>query len=351
MTTATAGRPLGAGGWGRLAWPAWRPHRAALTALAVLSVVLAAVMLAAALLGQAHYATLVRDHCLSGDVQVRCGPPAAGFPRLDISYYPVAVALAAWILPVLAAVFLGAPLLAREYERGTARFTWTQGTSRTSWLLASLATLAVPVVAGAAVLGALAEWSLQPFEAMAVASRWKEFFDATPLTLAAWALFALLLGVAAGAVLRRVVPAMAVAGGAVAALVLVNAYQLHDVLLNTGAILTRVRLLAPQAYPPAVNADRFFFILPVAGVRSGSWIVDGWVRNRNGHRMTDPAIDRLWSSEKPQAWLASQHATAWIRYQPGGHFWALQGLETGVLLALALALAAATVVLIRRSST
>ena len=53
----------------------------------------------------------------------------------------------------------------------------------------------------------------------------------------------------------------------------------------------------------------------------------------------------------PEAWVASHDASAWIRYQPGGHHWALQGLESGALLVLSLVLAASTLFLVRRSST
>ena len=104
-------------------------------------------------------------------------------------------------------------------------------------------------------------------------------------------------------------------------------------------------------WPAPVNAGQFFCALDVARVRSGSWIVDGWVQDRNGHRLTDPVIDRLWGTKDPLAWLTSHDATAWIRYQPGGHYWALQGLESGALLVLALVPAVVTVLVVRRSST
>jgi hypothetical protein len=354
VTAATVGQPIGTGGWGRLAWPVWRQHRAGLIGFTVVSAMFAAAMLWAGLRGQAHYVALARYHCLGSRQLARCGPLLSSFPWLANSNYPIAVTWVARVLPVLAGVFLGAPALAREYERGTARFAWTQGTSRTRWVLASLALLAVPVVAVAAGLGALAEWSLQPFEALAEASRWEDLFETTPLTLAAWALFALLLGVTAGAVLRRVVPAMAVAGGAIATLVLVNAWKLHGLLLTTGAVVTRTRLLADQLYAlPLINSEQFFFGGSLARAPAGSWVLDGWFAGRNGHRLTGAALNPLYllKARQQQAWVGRHHVSVWISYQPGHHYWALQGLESSVLLILALTLAAATVVLIRRSST
>lgn len=354
MTAATAGRPYTAGGWGRLAWPAWRQHRAGLAGFAVVSGVLAAVMLWAALAGHAHYTALVRDHCPGSRQLARCGPLLGDFPWLENSNYDIAVTWMARAGPVLAGVFLGAPALARDYERGTARFTWTQGTSRTRWALANMLVLAVPVVAVSAGLGALAIWSLQPLTALGQASRWQGSFDGTPVTLAAWMLFAFLLGVTIGAALRRVVPAMAATGGAVTVLVLVNAWRLHGLLLTTGAVVSRTRLLAGQFYTlPLTNVATYFFGGSVARAPAGSWVLDGWFADRGGHRLTGAALNPLYARKAPQqqAWVASQHASVWISYQPGRHFWVLQGLEGGVLLVLALALAVTAVVLIRRSST
>ena len=353
MTAATVGHPLRTGGWGRLAWPAWRQQRAGLVGFAAMSGVLAAAMLWAALRGQAHYATLTRDHCLGSSQLARCGPLLGSFPWLVNSTYPTAVTWVARVLPVLAGTFLGAPALAREYERGTARFAWTQGTSRTRWALVTLALPAVPVAAIGAALGALATWSLRPFEALGQASRWQDNFDSTALTLAAWALFAFLLGTAAGAALRRVVPAMAVTGGAAVILVLVAARKLHGLLLAIGPVVTRTALLSgPYHALPLTNGAEYFFGGSVARVPAGGWVLDGWFAGRNGHRLTGAALDPLYRLKTPQqqAWMASHHASAWISYQPGGHFWVLQGLDTGVLLALALALAAATMFLVRRSS-
>jgi hypothetical protein len=46
------------------------------------------------------------------------------------------------VLPALAGLFVGAPLLARELEQGTHRFAWTQGVTRRRWLLSKTALLA-----------------------------------------------------------------------------------------------------------------------------------------------------------------------------------------------------------------
>ena len=46
-------------------------------------------------------------------------------------------------------MFVGAPLLAREYSSGTARFAWTQGAGRTRPTVAKLILLGLAVLASA----------------------------------------------------------------------------------------------------------------------------------------------------------------------------------------------------------
>lgn len=69
------------------------------------------------------------------------------------------VVWALYVLPALAGMDLGAPLVAAELERGTNRLAWTQGASRTRWLVArgglALAAAIVPVVAVVAVVAVM----------------------------------------------------------------------------------------------------------------------------------------------------------------------------------------------------
>jgi hypothetical protein len=53
------------------------------------------------------------------------------------------------VFPVLIGTFIGAPLLAREMETGTFRYTWTQGFGRWRWTLAKLVALGLAVTAAA----------------------------------------------------------------------------------------------------------------------------------------------------------------------------------------------------------
>ena len=66
------------------------------------------------------------------------------------------------VIPPLLGAFVGAPVLARELETGTFRFTWTQGFGRARWTVATLAPLALAVTVLAGAFGFLFSWCYGP---------------------------------------------------------------------------------------------------------------------------------------------------------------------------------------------
>jgi len=109
-----------------MAWVVWRQHRAALTWLGALLLALGTTMLVAGIELHRLYAAEIRHGCVGSSAwsavcRPRQTPFAVGWP---LSYSNMVV-LAMQAVPVIIGVFLGAPLLAREYTAGTVRFTWT----------------------------------------------------------------------------------------------------------------------------------------------------------------------------------------------------------------------------------
>jgi hypothetical protein len=113
-------------------------------------------------------------------------------------------------LPLLVGAFIGAPLISRELEQGTYLLAWTQGVPRRRWLLAKLAMLGGLSVLGFAALAGLMAWWSAPVDPLV--GPWLTF-DARGLVPFAYAFFALALGVAAGAIVRQTVGAMAATAG------------------------------------------------------------------------------------------------------------------------------------------
>ncbi len=140
--------------------------------------------------------------------------------------FPISVPTAIAAVFALTGMVLGAPLLGREYEQGTFRFAWTQGAGRMRWCAGQLNLLGGLIVLTAAGTGALASWALSPYSPAGASRIWlRAQFGVSGLT-AGWALLAFLLGVLAGAVIRRVMPA--VAATAIALITLFGWYRIYS---------------------------------------------------------------------------------------------------------------------------
>lgn len=127
-----------------------------------------------------------------------------GFLRIYLSWLPV--------LPMAIGIFWGAPLLTAEYTHGTTRLAWTQSVSRTQWLVVKLGFLSFLVIVSGLAYGAMIQAWLNVFDDIEGADRFGDlaFFSMTGVAAAAWWLFGFLLGVAAGAVVKKTLPAMAI---------------------------------------------------------------------------------------------------------------------------------------------
>src|SRR5262249_49426741 len=102
----------------------------------------------------------------------------------------------------------GAPLISREIEGGTHRLAWTQSISRRRWLLVKVAMLATAVLIGIAGVTAVLQWWTAPLMATEPQRFDPGIFDLLGLLPAASALAALGLGVAAGALTKKLLPAL-----------------------------------------------------------------------------------------------------------------------------------------------
>lgn len=120
------------------------------------------------------------------------------------------------VVPVAIGVFWGAPLVAAEYERGTTKLAWTQSISRLRWLGVKLGFLAVLATLGGLAFGTMVQRWVEVFPTdrgdTAFTSRFDNpvLFAMTGVAPGAWWLFGFVLGTAAGALIRKTLPAIAV---------------------------------------------------------------------------------------------------------------------------------------------
>ncbi|MEV7553403.1 ABC transporter permease [Amycolatopsis sp. NPDC089917] len=120
------------------------------------------------------------------------------------------------VVPVAIGVFWGAPLVAAEYERGTTKLVWTQSISRFRWLGVKVGFLAVLATLGGLAFGTMTQRWIEVFPTdrgdTAFTSRFDNpvLFAMTGVAPGAWWLFGFVLGTAAGAIVRKTLPAIAV---------------------------------------------------------------------------------------------------------------------------------------------
>ncbi|MGE0732789.1 MAG: ABC transporter permease subunit [Acidimicrobiia bacterium] len=264
------------------------------------------------------------------------------FESLQVLIVPLVV------LPALLGAFVGAPVVARELEHGSHRFLWTQGVTRARWLAATaFGALALAAVTGAAYAAIAARWL--DVTNRVTGERFGRLYDFQGVVPIAASVFAVAVGIAAGVVLRRTVPAMVATAGV---------YVVVRLFLGTQV---RPRLAAP------VTVDVPGFSPESAATAPAGWILsqrtltaDGMELGRGGGlnlanigtRCPDldlrpgslpdrSAVDRCLD-------LLGVHQVT--RYHPASRFWTFQLIESGILIALAgLSMAVAASLLPRRS--
>ena len=112
--------------------------------------------------------------------------------------------------PLLVGLFWGAPLVAAESEAGTTHFAWMQSVTRRRWFAVKVGWMLLAAAVWGGVISALVTWWEGPNNALQLNAFDTGRFDIMGIVPVAYSLFALALGIAAGALLRRVLPAMAV---------------------------------------------------------------------------------------------------------------------------------------------
>jgi ABC-type transport system involved in multi-copper enzyme maturation permease subunit len=326
--------------WTKLAWVTWRQHRPALIGAAVFLGLVSSYLLIMGVAINNAYAKVASCHPAGSGT---CQQLARAFSQ---EYWggggggavsaggAQTVSSLMLVVPVLLGVFLGAPVLAREFETGTFRFAWTQGCGRFRWAVSKLVLLAVLVTAVTWAFTELFSWYYHAFLADGQVSRLLPLaFGLLGVAFAAWTLAAFAIAAFFGALLRRTLPAMAAT------------LATWTVLAIGTAVWLRQHYQAPlrtTANPP-----------------SDAWVLSSYVTGPHGQVLSQRALFQLFqqapasvqNSPNPNAltnWLTQQHYTQWTSYEPASRFWHFQLIEGGWLLALSAVAIAAAIWLVRR---
>ena len=324
--------------WRGMTWLAWRQAR---VQLAVALAVVAAVAVMAVAAGRAD-----------------------GTVRLWLSVVVV-------VIPGVLGVFWGAPLVAGELESGTFRLAWTQDVSRVRWLARRLTVAGLLSMAVAGLVSWILTWWAGPLDQAGL----DQFgsFDSRNIVAIGYAAFAFALGVLAGTLVRRTVPAMAFT------------FVVFTTVRVAFRLLVRPRLLPPVTEALALNPSStgygsggFLPFVPAASLQPAppdlpnSWITSITIVDRQGDGLTASELARTCPDighGSPGGAGGSGHvpapagvhtamedciariATTYhevVTYQPASRYWPLQWYELCIFLAAALLLAGACAWRVRR---
>ena len=265
----------------RFAWLQFRMQAAvAAGALAIVAVVLA--------LTGPDLAHLYDTTVASCAAQHDCSTATTDFTNTD-GPLQVFLDFLLLVVPLLIGMFWGAPLVSREFETGTFRLAWTQGVTRTRWLAVKLGLGAVASAAVAGLLSLMVSWwssqldyvNADPFDSLRFGAR-----DVVPIGYAA---FAFALGLTAGLLFRRMLPAMLAAlVGFVAAREAVTAWvrpHLFTPLHQSLPITTATPVSIDQTSPGVIEAFE-----SIRGISlPNAWVYSVKIVDQAGHTPTHPS--------------------------------------------------------------
>ncbi|WP_060878823.1 ABC transporter [Streptomyces scabiei] len=294
-----------------------RVHQSALWFWGLLVVLIGGGLLWAAGPGvDAALAEQVRNGCTPTDY---CGDQGAAYNKYGLMAGLGRTVLT--VVPVLIGAWAGGALIGRELETGTARLSWTQSVTPARWLAAKLAVPAAVIVSGTVLLTLLNRLVWWREERLRQLSGTRDWWESSTFighgTLAtAYALLGLAVGVVAGLLVRRSLPALGV--GVVGTTVL------------TGVIQANRHLLWPAASHVSQSPE-------------GDWtgeLVDRGFITRSGERVSELTCEGGACDRDGVAFYADYH--------PSSHFWPLQLVQTGIALAVTALLVWAAFRLLRR---
>ena len=316
-------------------------------------------------------------------------PPTSHNPRVSVfdlltptdkNLFNAGIVLLA-VMPAVLGAFWGAPLVAREVEAGTHRLVWNQSTTRTRWLLTKVATTLVATVAVVGLLSTAVTLWAGPIDGALGSGRGGLPQRLTPVSFGmrgvaplAYAVLAVSAGLLLGTVLRRVLPAMALTVGLVVFLQVAIPHWVRPHLLPA-THETIVIARGDRAHPGTVDGisqpgPNGPATVLVHTSNRADWILDQHTVDRSGRTARTPASfgvclgtlegpapqvrgDKAVVPVNPKDCFADLAAAGYrqsVTFLPAGRFWALQWVESSVLLVLSLLLVGLATWRVRRIS-
>jgi hypothetical protein len=346
-------------------WLTWRQFRAqALAAAAALAVLAIILVITGLRLAHLYGASGIPGCQVHGD----CAALVSNFTSevrasaIDTALSDLGIGLLL-VTPAIIGVFWGAPLITREIETGTFRLAWNQSVTRTRWLAIKLGLIGLASMATAGLLSLMVTWWASPIDRVTglpdgrngppAFTRFAPVLFATRgITPIGYAAFAFALGVTAGVLIRRTVPAMATTLAVFAAVAIVMPLWIRPHLAAPAHVSTALTSASIDEWSTSGNGGH----MSVGGIVNlpGAWVISKQTLTPAGQEFTGPAPHACMSSSSTGSAcltsLSGLHLRQQVTYQPASRYWAFQWYETAIFVMLALALAGLCIWWIRRVS-
>jgi hypothetical protein len=324
-----------------MTWVIWRQYRLIAAITAALLAAFAAVMLVTGVQMAAQWHSALAA-CTAAST---CGNLSS---TLFLGNHPVGFLVIMTLgVPLVLGMLLGAPLLAHELEAGTSQYAWTQSVTRRHWLAhkAGWALLAAAVVGGA--VSGLVTWWSGPDNALYGDAFSSSRFDLMGVVPVAYAVFAVALGITAGTLLRRTLPAIGITlAGYIAVRALIDQWVRPHYL----SAVTHVYALTQNWAPTGAAWQLAAGVVTPGGrmltMQDGSDIAPNVMSN-----WVPAGCQSAVGRGNPGAVLSCMQSAGFrqfVTFQPADRYWAFQGIETGIFVALAAVLIAVTFYVLSR---
>jgi hypothetical protein len=310
-----------------MTWLMLRQYRVQIIALLVL-----AVLLALALAFAADYSARVRAE-LGADACVPLPNTNFNCVQLDNEWRRRVGSLsylfyALYVLPGLVASYVGGPLFAVEFERGTHRLAWTQGISRVRWAAVKVGVVLLVAVAAGMILAPFGSGQ-QAFLGLSARKPF-ETFEIEGAALVSYFAFGLAAGAFVSAWSRRIITGMFVG------------------LLLFGAVRVGVHNLRPSYQEPATAPFPGYQAYPYqAAVPPDAWMLGVVGFDTEGRPVPQERLTALMQefsttshgistpTNNDTTFLLEHGVIRRMAYQPADRFLKFQLIEAAIFTALA----------------
>lgn len=322
-----------------MTWLVWRLYRAPGAIAFALIAALAAVVVVDGFQITSHWHAMLVA-CAGNRACLQQQSPLVNGVVSDLPYLDM-------IVPAVLGMLWGAPLVAHELETRTSDFAWAQSVTRSRWLAVKAGWLLLAAAACGAAIAALTTWWSGPINAMSATAFTPGQFDTQGIVAIGYAVFAMALGIAAGTVARRTLPAIAVVLGGFIGVRLV----ISDFLRQHYMAAVTTYYPVGGSFTPTGQAWVF---AQGAVSPAGVVVAQGWGD-------LEPALPAACQQYLPgtgsgknsslSAVFSCMQAHGWrgfATYQPASRYWPFQGIETGIYVLLAAALLAVAYYIVRR---